>query len=147
MFLDCMRAPELRRAQPADWNGHMTQRNGNAVVKLAEKLAAFDEQWSPRIVARLNDYEFKVVKVQGEFVWHHHEDVDEMFLVVKGRFTMRFRDRDVVVEENEFVIVPKGMEHCPVAEEEAHVLLFEPKTTRNTGNVVNERTREKLDRI
>ena len=116
-------------------------------INLLSKYDQFTDHFHPRVVADLNDHEIKVVKLVGEFVWHHHEDVDEMFLVVKGRFTMRFRDRDVVVEENEFVIVPKGMEHCPAAEEEAHVLLFEPKTTRNTGNVVNERTREKLDRI
>ena len=116
-------------------------------VNLQEKLSRFVEHWSPKIVGELNGQYVKLVKFQGDFVWHQHDAEDEMFLVVKGRFTMRFRDRDVVVEENEFVIVPKGMEHCPVAEEEAHVLLFEPKTTRNTGNVVNERTREKLDRI
>jgi mannose-6-phosphate isomerase-like protein (cupin superfamily) len=116
-------------------------------VNLEEKFRQFDDQWNPRIAGEVNDSYVKLVKFQGDFVWHKHDAEDEMFLVVKGRFTMRFRDRDVVVEENEFVIVPKGMEHCPVAEEEAHVLLFEPKTTLNTGNVVNERTREKLDRI
>ena len=116
-------------------------------INLAEKLAKVPGPYIPRIVGELNGQYVKLVRFEGPFVMHSHPNEDEMFLVVKGRFTMRFRDRDVVVEENEFVIVPKGMEHCPVAEEEAHVLLFEPKTTRNTGNVVNERTREKLDRI
>ena len=116
-------------------------------VTLSQKFGLFAEHWRPKIAGEVNDSYVKLVKFQGDFVWHKHDAEDEMFLVVKGRFTMRFRDRDVVVEENEFVIVPKGMEHCPVAEEEAHVLLFEPKTTLNTGNVVNERTREKLERI
>lgn len=116
-------------------------------VNLEEKFRQFDEHWSPKIAGEVNDSYVKLVKFRGDFVWHRHEKEDEMFLVVKGRFTMRFRDRDLVLEENEFVIVPKGVEHCPVAEEEAQVLLFEPKTTLNTGNVHNERTIEKLDRI
>jgi mannose-6-phosphate isomerase-like protein (cupin superfamily) len=116
-------------------------------VNLEEKFGQFDDQWSPKIAGEVNDSYVKLVKFQGDFVWHKHDVEDEMFLVVRGRFTMRFRDRDVVVEENEFLIVPKGMEHCPVAEEEAHVLLFEPKSTLNTGDVVNDRTIEKLDRI
>jgi mannose-6-phosphate isomerase-like protein (cupin superfamily) len=116
-------------------------------VNLAEKFSSLREHWSPKIAGEVNDAYVKLVKFRGDFVWHRHEEEDEMFLVVKGRFTMRLRGRDVVVEENEFVIVPKGVEHCPVAEEEAEVLLFEPKTTRNTGNVVNERTIENLDRI
>lgn len=116
-------------------------------VNLAQKFEEFRDHWSPKIAGEVNDAYVKLVRFQGEFVWHKHENEDEMFLVVKGRFTMRFRDRDLVLEENEFVIVPKGVEHCPVADEEAHVLLFEPKTTLNTGNVVNERTREVLDRI
>jgi mannose-6-phosphate isomerase-like protein (cupin superfamily) len=116
-------------------------------VNLEEKFRQFVDQWSPKIAGEVNDSYVKLVKFQGPFVWHKHDDEDEMFLVVRGRFTMRFRDRDVVLEENEFLIVPRGMEHCPVAEEEAHVLLFEPKTTLNTGDVVNERTIEKLDRI
>lgn len=116
-------------------------------VNLEQKFSQFEEQWSPKIAGEVNDSYVKLVKFQGDFVWHRHEAEDEMFLVVKGRFTMRFRDRDVGVEEGEFLIVPRGMEHCPVAGEEAHVLLFEPKTTLNTGDVVNERTIEKLDRI
>ena len=116
-------------------------------VNLAEKFGGFREHWSPKIAGEVNDSYVKLVKFQGEFVWHKHEDEDEMFLVVAGRITIRFRDGDVVLEENEFLVVPKGVEHCPYAAEEAQVLLFEPKTTLNTGDVVNERTREKLDRI
>jgi mannose-6-phosphate isomerase-like protein (cupin superfamily) len=142
MFLDCMRAPELRRAQPADWNGHMAQRNGNAVVKLAEKLAAFDEQWSPRLVARLNDYEFKVVKVQGEFVWHSHADTDEAFLVLAGELRIELRDGAVRLGAGDLYVVPRGVEHRPCAERECQLLLIEPAGTPNTGNAGGERTRE-----
>ena len=116
-------------------------------VNLAEKLALFREQWSPRVVGELNGQQVKLVRFQGEFVWHHHEGEDELFLVVKGRFRMEFRDRHVWLEEGEFLIVPRGVEHRPVAEEEAHVLLFEPATTLNTGNVQNERTLPQLERI
>ena len=116
-------------------------------VNLAEKFDLFREYWSPKIAGEVNDTYVKLVKFRGDFVWHRHEAEDEMFFVVKGRFTMRLSDGDLVVEENEFVIVPKGVEHCPVAEEEAWVLLFEPRTTLNTGNVQNERTIENLDRI
>jgi mannose-6-phosphate isomerase-like protein (cupin superfamily) len=116
-------------------------------VNLAEKFGGFREHWSPKIAGEVNDSYVKLVKFRGEFVWHKHDAEDEMFLVVSGRITIRFRDGDVNLEENEFVVVPKGVEHCPVAEEEARVLLFEPKTTLNTGDVRNERTREKLDRI
>jgi mannose-6-phosphate isomerase-like protein (cupin superfamily) len=116
-------------------------------VNLAEKLAAFDEPWSPKIVAELNDSYVKVVKFEGGFVWHHHDDEDELFLVVSGRMRMQFRDGDVVVEPGDLIVVPRGVEHCPLAEGECHVVLIEPKTTLNTGNVRNERTREQLDRI
>jgi mannose-6-phosphate isomerase-like protein (cupin superfamily) len=116
-------------------------------VNLAEKLALFGEHWKPKVVAELNGQQVKLVKFRGPFVWHHHDDEDELFLVVKGRFRMEFRDRDVWVEEGEFLVVPHGVEHRPVAEEEAHVLLFEPASTLNTGNVLNERTVAKLDRI
>src|SRR5438445_2696734 len=109
-------------------------------VNLAEKFRSFQEHWSPKIAAELNGSYVKLVKLQGEFLWHHHEAEDELFLVVKGRITIRFRDGDVTLEENEFLIVPKGVEHMPVALDEAWVLLFEPKTTLNTGNVSNERT-------
>jgi len=116
-------------------------------VNLARKFGEFREHWSPKIVGDVNDSYVKLVKFRGDFMWHKHENEDEMFLVVRGRFTMRLREGDLLLEENEFVIVPKGVEHCPVADEEAEVLLFEPKTTLNTGNVVNERTIEELDRI
>ena len=109
-------------------------------VNLREKLSRFDEHWSPKIVGALNGQHVKLVKLLGEFVWHHHEHEDEFFLVIKGRFRMEFRDRHVWLEEGEFLVVPRGIEHRPVAEEEAHVLLFEPATTLNTGNVRDERT-------
>lgn len=116
-------------------------------VNLREKFGGFREHWSPKIAGEVNDSYVKLVKFQGEFVWHKHENEDEMFLVVSGRIRIRFRDGDVDLEENEFLVVPKGVEHCPFAPEEAQVLLFEPKTTLNTGDVRNDRTREKLDRI
>jgi mannose-6-phosphate isomerase-like protein (cupin superfamily) len=116
-------------------------------VDLAEKLSLFDEHWSPKIVAELNDAYVKVVKFQDEFVWHHHDDEDELFLVVSGRMRMELRDGDVVLEPGELIVVPKGVEHRPVAEVETHVVLIEPKTTLNTGNVRNDRTLDELDRI
>jgi mannose-6-phosphate isomerase-like protein (cupin superfamily) len=116
-------------------------------VNLREKLALFTAPWKPKIVGELNGQQVKLVKFQGPFVWHHHEGEDELFLVVKGRFRMEFRDRHVWLEEGEFLIVPRGVEHRPVAEEEAHVLLFEPASTLNTGNVRNERTVADLERL
>ena len=117
-------------------------------VNLAGKLAAFDEPWSPKIVAELNDAYVKVVKLDGEFVWHHHDDEDELFLVVSGRMRMQLRDGDVVVEPGELIVVPRGVEHCPLAEtDDTHVVLIEPKTTLNTGNMLSERTVAELDRI
>ena len=116
-------------------------------VNLREKLAQLNEPWQPKIVGELNGQQVKLVKFQGPFVWHRHDHEDELFLVVKGRFRMEFRDRHVWLEECEFLIVPRGVEHRPVAEEEAHVLLFEPASTLNTGNVQNERTVAHLDRI
>jgi mannose-6-phosphate isomerase-like protein (cupin superfamily) len=116
-------------------------------VNLAEKFSLFADHWSPKIVGELNDSYVKVVKLKGEFVWHHHEKEDEMFLVVKGKLLIRLRDRDLWLQEGEFVIIPKGVEHLPVAEEETHVLLLEPKTTLNTGNVRSERTLANLQRI
>jgi mannose-6-phosphate isomerase-like protein (cupin superfamily) len=109
-------------------------------IRLAEKFARFQDLWSPRIAAEVNDHAIKLVKLRGEFVWHHHENEDELFLVVKGRLTIRFRDKDVALEEDELLVVPKGVEHMPVADEEAWVLLFEPKTTLNTGDITNART-------
>jgi mannose-6-phosphate isomerase-like protein (cupin superfamily) len=116
-------------------------------VNLTEKLRLFDDHWSPRIVGELNDQYVKLAKLHGEFVWHHHETEDEMFLILRGRLVMRLRKRDVVLEEGEFLIVPRGVEHCPVAEQEVHVLLFEPKSTLHTGNVRDERTVEEMERI
>jgi mannose-6-phosphate isomerase-like protein (cupin superfamily) len=116
-------------------------------VNLEEKLSRFSEHWSPKIVGEVNDALVKVVKLGGEFVWHHHDVEDEMFLVIKGRLRMRFRDRDAVVNPGEFIIVPHGVEHLPVAEVETHVLLFEPRSTLNTGNLRNERTVTELERI
>ena len=114
---------------------------------MAEKFKQITEYWKPYIAAELNGQYVKFDKLKGEFVWHHHEREDEMFLVVKGRFRMEFRDKHVWLEEGEFIVVPRGVEHRPVAEEEAHILLFEPASTLNTGNVRDERTLEKLDRI
>ena len=109
-------------------------------VNLAERFSRFQDQWSPKIVGELNDSYIKLAKVQGEFVWHTHENEDEFFLVVKGRLLIRLRDRDVVLNEGEFFVVPRGVEHMPVAEEEVHILLLEPKGTRHTGAEENERT-------
>jgi len=116
-------------------------------VNLREKLSLFASHWDPKIVGELNGQHVKLVKFQGEFVWHHHQHEDELFLVVKGRFTMEFRDRLVPLEEGELLIVPHGVEHRPVATDEVHVLLFEPATTLNTGNVVSERTVAQPGRI
>jgi mannose-6-phosphate isomerase-like protein (cupin superfamily) len=110
-------------------------------VNLAAKLASFDEPFSPKIVAYLNDYKVYVGKVQGDFVWHSHDGTDELFLVLKGRLTMQLRDRDVVLEQGELFVVPRGVEHCPSSEEETHLLVIEPRDTRNTGDVENERTK------
>lgn len=109
-------------------------------LSLSEKFAKIDEPWSPRIVADLNGQQVKLVKILGEFVWHHHDEADEMFLVHRGRFRMEFRDRAIEIGEGEMIVVPRGVEHRPVADEEAEVILFEPAGTLNTGNVEGERT-------
>ena len=114
-------------------------------VNLAEKLSRFDEHWSPKVVAELNGQYVKVVKFQGEYPWHFHESEDELFLVIKGSFDLRFRDRVVELSEGEFCVVPRGEEHSPLAENEAHVVLFEPASTRNTGNVDHDYTIEPED--
>lgn len=123
-------------------------------INLLEKLSLFSDHWNPRIIGELNGQYLKLVKFKGPFTWHQHETEDEMFLVVKGRFRMEFREAnedsaenaqsEIWLEEGEFCIVPRGVEHRPVADEEAHVLLFEPATTLNTGNVENELTRQEL---
>jgi mannose-6-phosphate isomerase-like protein (cupin superfamily) len=111
------------------------------------KFAQFQDYWSPKIVGSVNGFHVKLVKFRGEFVWHHHDEEDELFFVIRGTLVMRFRDRDVTVGEGEFVIVPHGVDHLPVAEEEVHVMLFEPKSTLNTGNIENERTVRDLQEI
>ena len=116
-------------------------------VNLAEKFTQFTDFWSPKIVGELNDSFVKVVKLKGEFVWHHHDLEDELFLVIKGTLRMKFRDREAIVRPGEFIIVPRGAEHLPVADDEVHLVLLEPKSTLNTGNVRSERTRETLERI
>ncbi len=120
-------------------------------INLAEKLSLIDDHWNPRIAGELNGQMVKLVKFQGPFTWHHHENEDEMFLVVKGRFRMDYRDdgrdREEWIEAGEFIIVPHGVEHRPFAEQECHVLLFEPLSTLNTGNVENQFTRKNLEPV
>jgi len=116
-------------------------------VNLAEKFGLFDAYWSPKVVGELNGQYVKIAKLQGSFVWHHHEDAEELFMVVKGRLTIKLRDQDIVLEPGEFFIVPRGVEHMPVADEEAHILMFEPQGTLNTGNVRDARTLEEIERI
>ena len=109
-------------------------------VNIDQKFNLFDEYWSPKIVGQLNEFYVKLVKLKGEFVWHHHEAEDEMFFVVKGELIMKLRDKDISIDEGEFIIIPKGVEHLPMAKEEVQIMLFEPKSTANTGNIVNDRT-------
>ena len=121
-------------------------------INLPQNFARFSEYWNPKIVGELNTFAVKIVKAQGEFVWHHHEVEDELFFVVKGRLLMQVREtpehqRDIWVEEGELIIIPHGIEHRPVAEEETHLLLLEPMTTVNTGNVVSERTVLHVERL
>ena len=111
-------------------------------VNLSEKLARFTDLWSPKAVGSVNDFHVKLVKVKGEFVWHSHDVEDELFLVLHGKLRMQFRDREVVIEPGEFIIVPHGAEHRPVADEEVHILLLEPRSTVNTGTAGGERTRD-----
>ncbi len=116
-------------------------------VIIAEKLNLFSEYWSPKIVGELNGQQVKLVKFQGEFVWHKHDHEDEMFLVIEGVLKMELRDKTIEIHKNEFLIVPKGTEHRPVAEQEVSVMLFEPATTLNTGNTENELTKHNLETI
>jgi mannose-6-phosphate isomerase-like protein (cupin superfamily) len=116
-------------------------------VNLSEKFDLFTEQWSPKIVGELNGQQVKLAKLQGEFVWHLHENEDELFMVIKGELTIAFRDREMLLTEGEFLIVPKGVEHKPVAEKEVLVMLFEPKSTVNTGTAGGEMTKDKLEWI
>ena len=116
-------------------------------INLTEKFSLFNDHWNPRVVGELNGQQVKLVKFQGAFVWHKHDAEDELFYVVKGSFSMEFRDRTVALHESEFLIVPKGIEHRPVAEEEVWVMLFEPAATLNTGNTTGELTRKELEKI
>jgi len=116
-------------------------------INLAEKFSLFNDYCNPRIIGELNGQHVKAVKLKGEFVWHSHEHEDELFLVVKGKFNMELRDKTVTINEGEFFIVPRTVEHKPVAEEEVHILLFEPATTVNTGNIENEMTRKNLEKL
>jgi mannose-6-phosphate isomerase-like protein (cupin superfamily) len=116
-------------------------------INLKEKFSRFTDQWKPKILAEVNDCHIKAVKLKGEFIWHHHDHEDELFWVVKGVLRMKFRDRETVIREGEFVVVPRGVEHLPIADEEVHIVLIEPKSTLNTGNVTNERTVPQLERI
>src|SRR5436190_8165137 len=116
-------------------------------VNLSEKFSLFSEYWNPKIAGKLNGQQVKLVKFKGPFGWHHHEQEDELFYVVKGSFDMEFLDKTVTVNEGEFIIVPRGVEHRPNAKDEVHVVLFEPGTTLNTGNIKNEMTMENLGRV
>ena len=117
------------------------------IIDVKEKLSLFDELWSPKIVGELNGQYVKLAKLKGEFVWHQHEEEDELFMVVKGKLTIRLKEQDVNLSAGQFIIIPSGVEHLPIAEEECHVMLFEPKTVVNTGNVKNEKTVEKLETL
>lgn len=116
-------------------------------VNLQNMFSLFSEHWSPKIVGELNGQQVKLVKFEGEFVWHKHEEEDELFFVVKGSFTMELRDKNIVLNEGEFLVVPKGVEHRPVAEKEVWVMLFEPAATLNTGNVIDKKTKSELQKI
>lgn len=113
-------------------------------VNINQKLSLFTEHWSPKIVGELNGQQVKVAKLKGEFVWHKHDNEDELFWVIKGQLTIAFRDKNIVLNPNEFLIVPKGIEHKPIANEEVWIMLFEPATTLNTGDVISELTQKKL---
>ena len=116
-------------------------------VNLTEKFSLFNDHCNPRIIGELNNQHVKAVKLKGEFFWHKHDNEDELFLVIKGSFNMELRDKTITINEGEFLIVPRGVEHKPVAKEEVHILLFEPATTLNTGDVQNELTRDVLEKI
>ena len=116
-------------------------------VNLAEKFSQISEYWKPHIAGELNGQQVKLTKLKGEFVWHHHENEDEMFLMVKGRFRIEFRDKTAHLEPGEFIVVPRGVEHKPVADEECWIVLFEPASTLNTGNVENEFTLRELEKV
>jgi len=116
-------------------------------INIAEKLALINDHWNPKVAGELNGQHVKLVKFKGEFVWHKHDNEDELFYVLKGKFDMHFRDEKITINENEFLIVPKGVEHKPCADEEVSVMLFEPASTLNTGDTRNDLTRDKLEKI
>ena len=116
-------------------------------INIYQKLAQFNDHWNPRIIGELNKQHVKLAKIKGEFIWHKHDEEDEMFLVLKGTLKIEFRDRTETIQENEIIIVPKGVEHKPIAEEEVSIMLFEPATTINTGDLENERTRKNLESL
>jgi mannose-6-phosphate isomerase-like protein (cupin superfamily) len=131
---------------------HLERKIFMEAINLKQKFTLFSEHWSPKIVGELNNFAVKIVKVQGEFIWHHHDVEDEVFFVVKGRLLMQVREtpesqRNIWVEEGELIIIPHGVEHRPVAEEETHLMLLEPMTTVNTGNVLSERTALRVERL
>jgi mannose-6-phosphate isomerase-like protein (cupin superfamily) len=146
---DSRRSAEAQAEAPVDAAPGPTSPQGARMEKinLAEKFSRFSEHWTPKVVGELNGQQVKLVRLQGPFVWHHHEREDELFLVVKGRLRMELRDQTVELEPGEFLIVPRGVEHRPVADEEVQVLLFEPASTLNTGNVRGELTAEQLERL
>jgi mannose-6-phosphate isomerase-like protein (cupin superfamily) len=114
-------------------------------INITQKFSKFSDIWSPKIIGELNDNYVKIAKFKGEFIWHKHEQEDEMFLVISGVLLIKFRDKDVTLNEGEFIIIPKGIEHLPVADQEVHVLLLEPKTVLNTGSITNTKTVENLE--
>ena len=116
-------------------------------INISQKLAQFKDHWNPRIIGELNQQHVKIAKLKGEFIWHKHDDEDEMFLVLKGTLKIEFRDRTETIHENEIIIVPKGVEHKPIADQEVSIMLFEPVTTINTGALENERTRKNLESL
>jgi mannose-6-phosphate isomerase-like protein (cupin superfamily) len=116
-------------------------------VNLKDKFELFNDYWSPKIVGDLNDSHVKIAKIKGDFVWHKHDNEDELFLIIKGTLLIKFRDQDITLEEGEFLIIPKGVEHMPVAKDEVYIMLIEPKTTVNTGNAISDHTKHKLDRL
>ena len=116
-------------------------------INISQKLAQFNDHWNPRIIGELNKQHVKIAKLKGEFIWHKHDKEDEMFLVLKGTLKIAFRDRTETIQENEIIIVPKGVEHKPIADEEVSIMLFEPATTINTGSLENERTRKNLESL
>lgn len=116
-------------------------------INIDQKLSLFNDHWNPRIIGELNKQHVKLAKIKGEFIWHKHDNEDEMFLVLKGTLKIEFRDKTEIIRENEIIIVPKGVEHRPIAEEEVSIMLFEPATTINTGDLDNERTRKNLESL